>query len=357
MSSLKRQQMRAQQRRGNAHGADARRGVSSLLDEMKNGNEYGSIVNLSVSSADLVPELQRGLAEIEAVRQRPCICYAANVVRQGARDTAITSGDHLPFNEMVDLVAAEHKGVDVLLVTPGGSAEQVALFVEALRKRFTSVEFLLPYKSMSAGTLWALSGDRIWMDERAFLGPIDPQVAGKDGRFVPAQSLLTLLNKFQQEGQAAIAKGQQPDWTQILILKELDYRQLGHAINASQYSITMATEYLSRYKFQSWQTHKSSGIPVTPGERTAAAVAAATALCSHDRWKNHGHAITRAIIESELRLVIDKPEDVPGLQRALRRTWALLYYVFDRSGATKIVLSGKYRFIRAETASEPRATP
>jgi len=46
-------------------------------------------------------------------------------------------------------------------------AEQVTLFVDAIRAKFQSVEFILPYKAMSAGTLWALSGERIWMDRRA----------------------------------------------------------------------------------------------------------------------------------------------------------------------------------------------
>lgn len=319
--------------------------VKSLLDRMEDGNEYGSIVSLVPQQADLVPEVRRALAEIEAIRGRPCICYLANVVRE-VPDTSIVASDHLPFSEMVGRIDASAKEVDVLLATPGGSGEQVTLFVDALRARFERVEFLIPYKAMSAGTLWSLSGDKIWMDDRAFLGPIDPQVPGRDGRYVPAQSLLTLLNMIQQEGEKARQKGGQPPWSYVVLLREMDQRQLGAVITASQYVITMASEFLAKYKFKTWEMHKSTSTPVTPQDRLSRAFEAASALCSHDRWKAHGHAITRDVVWRELRVEIDHPETVQGLSRALRRMWALCYYVFDKGALCKMMLSQNYVFAR-----------
>lgn len=333
----------------NTHAEVAgKRVVASLLEHMKDGNEYGSIVGLD-TNVDIVAELRRGLAEIEAARGRPCICYVANVIKP-VRETSISASDHLPFCEMVGGVPAGTDAVDVLLVTPGGSGEQVTAFVDALRSRFKSVEFLLPYQAMSAGTLWVLSGDKIWMDERACLGPIDPQVPSKDGRYVPAQALLSLVAAFQAQGQAAMAQGRSPDWTQILILKELDYRQLGAAHTASQYSITMAAEFLVKYKFRAWTTHASSGQPVTSHDRMARAVEVAGLLGSHDRWKAHGHALNRATVEGELRIKIDNPDHV--LQRAIRRVWALFYFVLDRTPTSKIMLSRGYSFVRTDPSQQ-----
>lgn len=186
--------------------------MDSLLDAMEDGNEYGSIVfKTPRQEMDLVSEARRALAEIESIRRRPCLCYIANVIKPSA-DAAITGLDHLPFAEMVTKVEPGVREVDILLVAPGGSAEQVIQFVDALRSRFGTVEFLLPYMAMSAGTLWALSGDRIWMDQRAYLGPIDPQVVSKDGNYVPAQALLALLNEIQQKGEEALKNGQKPPW-------------------------------------------------------------------------------------------------------------------------------------------------
>jgi hypothetical protein len=230
--------------------------VPSLLDIMQDGNEYGSIVSY-VQPGDLMLELRRALTDIEAIRGRPCLCYAANVVRP-VPDTSIQASDHLPFAEMVGRVDSAAKKVDILLATPGGSGEQVTLFVEALRPRFDEVDYLIPYKAMSAGTLWAFSGDRIWMDERAFLGPIDPQVPASDGQFVPAQALLALLARIQEEGNAALQKGAQPPWTHLQLLKYMDQRQLGAAMSASQYVVDIAAQYLEKYKFRGWATHRTT---------------------------------------------------------------------------------------------------
>ena len=136
--------------------------VPSLLDAMEDGNEYGSIVSLIPKGFDTARELARALEEIERVRKRPCLCYVANLMKR-LPNAAIEASDHLPFNEMVSRVPQDERKVDVLLVTPGRSAEQVNLFVEALRQRFDDVQFIIPYKAMSAGTLWALSGDALWM--------------------------------------------------------------------------------------------------------------------------------------------------------------------------------------------------
>lgn len=318
--------------------------VISLLDHMKEGNEYGSIVPLVLADSDMIPELRRALAEIEAIRGRPCICYVANVVKEIA-ETAIVASDHLPFCEMVGSVDAAAKAVDVFLATPGGSAEQVTQFVEALRNRFTGVDFLIPYKAMSAGTLWALSGDSIWMDSRAFLGPIDPQVPTKDGRLVPAQALLTLLAEIQKRGEVARVRGQNPPWSDVLLLRELDPRQLGAAISASQYSITMAKTYLMNYKFKGWVRHSSTQQEVTPAEREDRARWVAEGLCSHDRWKAHGHTISREVLFQELKVVINHPDAL--LERAIRRLWALLYYTFDKSNSSKILFSQHYAFVRS----------
>jgi hypothetical protein len=321
--------------------------VPSLLDIMEDGNEYGSIVPY-VQPGDLVVELRRALSEIEQIRGRPCLCYAANLVRP-VPDTSIQASDHLPFAEMVGRVPASEKKVDVLLATPGGSGEQVTLFVEALRPRFDEVDFLIPYKAMSAGTLWAFSGDRIWMDaERAFLGPIDPQVPASDGQFVPAQALLALLARIQQEGAEALQKGQQPPWTHLQLLKHMDQRQLGAAMSASQYVVDIAAQYLERYKFRGWTTHRTTnpGTPVTPQDRKERAVAVADQLCSHERWRAHGHAISRDVLWKELHVEIDQPEKVPGLQRAMRRMWALLYYTFDRGIVAKLLFSNAYVMVR-----------
>lgn len=323
--------------------------VPSLLDAMEDGNEYGSIVSLVPENPDIVPELRRAISEIERVRGRPCVVYVANLIKD-VSDTAIHAADHLPFCEMVGRIAATERKLDIFIATPGGSAEQVNLFVEAVRPRFDEVEFLVPYKAMSAGTLWALSGDRIWMDSRAFLGPLDPQVPSKEGNYVPAQALLMLLKKIQEDGQAALLKRENPPWSLIRLLDQMDQRQLGAAMSATSYVINTASAYLERHKFRTWNVHSSTQAPVTATEKKERAEWVAQQLASHDKWKAHGHAISRDVLWQELKIKIDHPETVDGLQRAMRRLWALAYYTCDKLPAVKMMVSGNYSFVRSQVS-------
>lgn len=326
------------------HAAAGPARAASLLDHMQDGNEYGSIVGLAPdSSLDLVAELVRAVRDIEAWRERPCLCYVGNVIT-GDFQSGIDATDDLPFAEMVASVPAEVKKVDLYLATRGGSAHQVSRFVNALRGRFDEVDVLVTSFAMSAGTLFALSGDRIWMTPRACLGPIDPQVPSKDGRFVPAQALLLLVSSLQQQGDAAIKNGQPVPWSAVRIIDSMDKKELGDAISASDYSRMMAAEFLVQYKFRHWLRRKTSGEEVTEEYRKARADKIASALASHDRWKNHGHAIGRDVLWDEIQLEIQHP-DAP-LERALTRLWALYNWIFDKTPALKFILSANYRYVR-----------
>lgn len=317
--------------------------VDSLLDQMQEGNEYGSIVSVAPrENFDLLGEVSRALEAISTIRRRPCISYLGNVVRRDEGDSGIDPTDDLPFIEMVRSVPATDRKVDVLLSTRGGSAHQVSRFVNCLRARFDEVDFLIPSFCMSAGTLFALSGDHIWMTPQACLGPIDPQIPTREGRYVPAQALLLLVSQLQQQGQASLSKGQSVPWTAVRIIDSIDKKELGDAITASHYSTMMASQFLLSYKFQHWTTRETTGTPVTSEYRQQRATEVGTALASHDRWKNHGHAISRDVLWTEIKLKIDHPD--AALERALVRAWALLNWIFEKTPVFKLIVAPTYRY-------------
>lgn len=66
-----------------------------------------------------------------------------------------------------------------------------------------------------------MSGDNIYMDYFSVLGPIDPQVQNKEGRFVPALGYLDKVNEL-------VLKAQNNTLTQaeFIILKEMDLAEL-----------------------------------------------------------------------------------------------------------------------------------
>lgn len=99
-----------------------------------------------------------------------------------------------PIDDLVRVMVEDrrHQGgthapnLTVLITTDGGIVEVVQRIVETLRYHYGHVNFIIPRVAYSAGTVLALSGDEIYMDYYARLGPIEPQVATASGRWVSA---------------------------------------------------------------------------------------------------------------------------------------------------------------------------
>lgn len=320
---------------------------------MKDGREFESIVNYQPENGQIVPDLKRAVQEIQASRNRPCIVYAANMIRP-IGNVGIALDDSVPFNEMLNSIPDKERAIDIVLITPGGSGQQVANFVHTLRQRFQNIDFIVPFMCMSAGTLWVLSGDNIWMEKNACVGPIDPQVPSKTGEYVPAQSILILLKRIHDEGAAALKRGEQPPWHYIRMIDMMDPRHVGEAINSSEYSVRLAAEFLSKYKFRNWQ---KNGTLVTDKEKDERANAIAKLLCDNEHWKSHSHGITRPVVEQDLRIQISHPEDEPAFERSIRRFWGLLYYTFERTNITKLYLAENYILMKQSNQQVPNATP
>lgn len=318
----------------------------SLLDAMVDGREFESLIKYKQVNIDVISEIRRALRDISDLRGKPNIAYLANVVNPNIKAVrSIEYSDDLPFSELVNTVPLVEKDIDVILVTPGGSGTQVAKFVDKLRPRFDTVSFILPNISMSAGTMFALSGNEIVMTNSSYIGPIDPQVPNKEGMYVPAQSILTLIEEIKTKGDIALMSGINPDWTDLQILRQIDPKEIGNAINASKYSVEMVENYLYDYKFRTWTTH-SNGTPVTSDERKQRANEIANQLCNHSLWKSHGRGITRESAWDVCKLKITHSESTAGLDKAIKRLWALFYWLFENTAFFKIFVSEHYSLIR-----------
>jgi hypothetical protein len=258
---------------------------------------------------------------------------------------SIDDNDDLPFSEMIAKIPESENKLDVILVTPGGSAQQVAKFVDKLRPRFDDVAFILPYMAMSSGTIFSMSGNEIIMGKNSYIGPIDPQVPNKEGFYIPAQAVLTLIDFIQKRGEDLISKGQNPLWTDLHILRQLDGKEIGNAINASRYSMELVEGYLHNYKFKDWYAH-SDGRPVTDEDKKDRAKKIAEMLCSHQQWKTHSRGITRDVAWEVCKIKITHSESIDNLDRAMRRFWALMYWVFENTAIYKAFISETYCIFR-----------
>lgn len=232
----------------------------------------------------------------------------------------ITDGIENEFLRIIEGLCDEkkRKKIYIILTTTGGSAVAVERYVNILRNFYEEVNFIVPDYAYSAGTIFCMSGDNILMDFLSVLGPIDPQVPNKDGRWVPALGYLDKVNEFiEKSAQGTITQAE------FLLLKDLDLATLRSYEQAKNLTIDLLKRWLVKYKFKNWK-HHSSGGEVTEEEKQERAREIADMLSDSNRWKSHGRPINIAILTEELHLRIDDYSNNKERRDLIRNYYGLL---------------------------------
>jgi len=209
-----------------------------------------------------------------------------------------------PFRDFIeDLINDKIKNdkLTIVLNTPGGSAETVEKMVNITRHHYKEVDFIVPDSAMSAGTIFCMSGDKIWMEYSSSLGPIDPQVFnGKN--WVPALGYLDKVDEF-------IKKSEKNELTQaeFLMLKDQDLAMLKSYESARDLTISLLQEWLVKYKFKNWTKHETHniGAEVTNAEKEERAKEIAGILGNNKIWHSHGRSIPLQTLKDTLNLKIE----------------------------------------------------
>ncbi len=165
-------------------------------------------------------------AKIEAVHRltgRHLVIYATDFTTENpikaqvtANLTAISLADKMGFDEVTRNLP-QNTPIDVLLHSPGGSAEATESIVELVRARFSHVRFVIPSVAKSAATMMAMAGEELVLDENSELGPTDPQIIFvRDGQTIvsPAQAIKDEFDMAEREVNADPNK--LPAWVPIL---------------------------------------------------------------------------------------------------------------------------------------------
>jgi hypothetical protein len=233
------------------------------------------------------------------------------IVEDLSNDSNLPSGSQLSIDK---------KRISVILTTEGGSSLAVERYVNILRQFYGEVNFVIPSHAFSAGTIFCMSGDNIYMDFFSVLGPIDPQVKNKEGRFVPALGYLDKINEL-------LTKSSKNTLTpaEFIILKEFDLAELRAYEQARDLSIDLLKKWLVKYKFKNWEIHNTTkkGEPVTEQDKILRAEQIATKLTDNNLWKSHGRPINIEILENELKLQIIDYGKKADLQQIVRSYYTL----------------------------------
>jgi membrane-bound ClpP family serine protease len=229
----------------------------------------------------------------------------------------------------------KRKALAVVLDTGGGVIEVVERMVRTIRYHYPKdVTMIIPGRAMSAGTVFAMSGDRIMMDYFSCLGPIDPQVA-RDDKLVPALSYLVQFERLKTiSAQGALTPAE------AILLQKLDLAELHSFEEAKELSHSLLKEWLATYKFKNWKCTETQQKPVTREMKEERALEIAAKLSDHQRWHSHGRSISMQVLQEDLNLKIEDFGGDKDLSKQIKE-----YHQFLDDYMAKI---GAYHFVHTK---------
>jgi hypothetical protein len=212
--------------------------------------------------------------------------------------------------------------LDLILHSPGGSAEAAEALVSYLRSKFSDIRVIVPHAAMSAACMLACSGNRIVMGRHSFLGPIDPQfiVDTSLGRqMVPAHAILEQFKLAQEEAANPQRLG---SW--LPILQQYGPALITQCLLAQQLSEELVAEWLERYMFNGYSDAKTRAKSI------------AVALADHSKFKSHGRFIARDWAEAN-GLITEHLETNQNFQDAVLSVFHAANHTLSATSAVKLI--------------------
>ncbi|MXW15451.1 MAG: serine dehydrogenasease [Rhodothermaceae bacterium] len=224
----------------------------------------------------------------------------------------------------------------ILLNTGGGSVDSVERTVEVIRQHYGCVDFIIPDQAMSAGTVFALSGDNIYMDYYSQLGPIDPQFFIDDNWI----SVLGYLEKFEELNEKSRDGSLTP--LEYALVEQLDLADLHQYEQAREHSVELLEKWLPAFKFKNWHETHSSGKPVTSKMKQKRAKEIALKLNDTKRWHAHSRGISMQVLQEELDLIIEDISSDEKLRQVVKGVHTFIVDFMQTSGLYLCLRSTSY---------------
>ena len=309
---------------------------------------FSEYMNRHFTFEELTNERKKWLRKITELRGRDVLVYASDY-NKGSAPISIGYSDLIPFRDQLSFIKTEN--IDVMLETPGGSAESVEDMVDSIRTKFSKLGIIIPGSAKSAGTIFTMAGDEILMGADSSLGPIDAQMM-MNGKYFSADAFLDGLTKIKEE---VLSTGKlNPAY--IPILQNISPGEIQRCENAQNFSRTLVTNWLKTYKFKYWEIRNTSGEKVSEEYKETRAKEIADKLCKHSDWLTHGRSIRISDLEQMKLLIIDYSKDV-NLSEAIDRYYTLLRMTFDMTGIYKIFETANSQIYQSVSQAVPPTVP
>jgi hypothetical protein len=145
-------------------------------------------------------------------RDRATICYYANFNQKGNGGISIADDDIQSLMPLIHKIGnKKSKGVDLILHTLGGEVAATERIINYLTEIFdNNVQVFIPQLAMSAGTMLACLGEKIYMGKQSHLGPADPSFSD-----ISTVEIIDLFDKTKE----SFAKNKDKEYYEVLISK------------------------------------------------------------------------------------------------------------------------------------------
>ncbi len=229
-------------------------------------------------------ERKRMLSVISKLRENRDILVFSSDLSENEAPTGIEYTDLLAVQDQLDNMLGN--ALDIILETPGGMGDVVEDIVKLVRAKYEKVGMVIPGVAKSAGTIFAMAGDEILMGPGSSLGPIDGQLQLGNGKSFSADAFLEGFEKIKRE----VEETKILNMAYVPILQNISPGEIQKCKNIQDFSKSLVTDWLARYKFKYWDRH-TDGREVTEYEKRDRAKDIATDLCSQSKWLIHERSI------------------------------------------------------------------
>jgi hypothetical protein len=281
------------------------------------------------------------LEELSRHTGRNTILYASkwsqpSIIPLNPDFISITPEDIQGLMEVINGLSGE--ALDLIIHSPGGSAEATESLVSYLRTKFTNIRVIIPHAAMSAATMLACSADKLVLGKHSFLGPIDPQMILETSfglQAIPAQAILNQFWMIEEE----CKKDPEALPRYYPLIQQYGPALLMQCIQAQTLSEELVCRWLTLFMF------KQRG---SIDERKALAKTTAEKLADHDYFKSHGRFINREQARTEFGLEIEDLESDQTFQDLVLSVFHATTITFSNRSAVKIIENQKGNsFIKA----------
>ena len=101
-----------------------------------------------------------------------------------------------PFEETL-YDADPKEDLHVMLATLGGDGETALRLVRQAQSRCAELTVIVPDQAKSAGTLFVLGADHIYLGPTSDLGPVDPQFQLPNGQLAAARAIIAAVDEAE----------------------------------------------------------------------------------------------------------------------------------------------------------------